>query len=575
MTISLALCAWLTLAGVGGAYASVSPGVPDDATLSFDEFTTVDDWGAEEPLDDEVTPDDIEAVIACRAQLEQVALAIRAFRETTDESYPLWLSALVPDFLPDGAMLLCPADAAGGDPLSAKARDPHLPVSYLYELPPSEYEARRSLIRQFGGMVPIVRCLHHLHVPLSAVVADPDREGETTLSVTEDLRVDAGAPEWKDDAHVVARVYEEMLADIAKPDAAALEGYPFGVMKLLSREQLAGVEDAMAGVADRDSYRHMGAYHKLAGAYYARMNRTADAIDSYRRAADMLPENAEVRFALGVLHGTLGDADRSIRAFEEGLRLQPDTVDVTLTLARHYSRERRDDDLRRIYGVLRSHFRRDSLVHNYAMGTVAYLVDDLQASREAFERVLRDLPPSMSANDGIPRYAIRRLASIYERQGDPDGANVLRVALDNGMTQVGQVGADIEGETTSGGPVSLSDYDGQVTVVAFWRSDNAACRAQLAYLESLRRELGGGFTILAVNVAGPEAGAREKLYATANIPGPTVLGAVGFAQDYAITSVPTAVALDRERVVRYRHVGHEFEDERDIERHVRGLLADH
>lgn len=413
MHISRALSVWLALAGIQTVIAATTSVVAPTAMsesaapfMSTNDFTTVDAWQDEEPLDP-IDAADVEAVQACRGQLEQVAEAIRAYRAASGDSYPVWLSALVPHHLPEASTLLCPADGEGGDALAAKSQDPNLPVSYLYELSPSEYEARRGQIRQYGGIVPIVRCLHHLHVPLSAVIPTEIRDGEATLSITEDLRVDMGIPEWKADTVIIARVYGDMLADVSNADAVSLERYPFGVMKLLDAEQLRGIRDAIKGAAGQEPYAQMGAYHKLAGAYRARINRPADAVTSYQRASELLPGNAEVFFALGVLLGQQGDDDQSIAAFEEGLRLQPDTVDVALTLARHYAREGADDDLRRVYDTLRSHYRRESFVHKYAMGTVAFLVDDLQESRAAFEAVLSDLPPTMSASHGIPRYAIR------------------------------------------------------------------------------------------------------------------------------------------------------------------------
>ncbi|MEO2003347.1 MAG: hypothetical protein ABGY41_04560, partial [Candidatus Poribacteria bacterium] len=182
MHISRALCVWLVLAGIQTVIAAttseVAPTAMSESTAPFmstNDFTTVDDWQDEEPLDP-VDAADVEAVQACRGQLKQVAEAIRAFRAASGDSYPVWLSTLVPEHLPDACTLLCPADGEGGDALAAKSQDPNLPVSYLYELSPSEYEARRGQIRQYGGIVPIVRCLHHLHVPLSALIPTEIRD---------------------------------------------------------------------------------------------------------------------------------------------------------------------------------------------------------------------------------------------------------------------------------------------------------------------------------------------------------------------------------------------------------------
>ncbi len=342
MVISLALCVWIAFTGALHAEEPDVPSVADEATITFREFTTTPGWETEDEAD-EVDASEVDAVATCRAQMDQIAAAIGAFRDATGEAYPVWLSALVDDYLPADALLLCPADEAGGDSLAARAQDPGLSVSYLYELSPSSYEARRSQIRQLGGIVPIVRCLHHVHVPLSAYLGDDVTEGEVALSVGEDLHVYSGIPEWKADPHAIARLYDDIRRGIAERDAVSLERHPFGVMKLLSLEQLAGIREAIGAADADDSYTAMGAYHKLAGAYYTQMNRSVDAIDRYERARGTLPSNAEVRFALGVLYGQAGDLERGVQAFEEGLRLQPDTVDISMTLAQHYARDGRLD----------------------------------------------------------------------------------------------------------------------------------------------------------------------------------------------------------------------------------------
>jgi tetratricopeptide (TPR) repeat protein len=536
---------------------------------SFETFVTEPGWAAEELADD--APFDLDAAATCQAQLVEIAAGVGAFRADHDGAYPVWLSALAPGRLPDRGMLICPADPEGGDPLSTHARDPNFATSYLYELSPSEYEARRSQIRQYGGIVPIVRCLHHVDVPLAAYVGDDSAIGETTLSIGADLRVYAGRPEWREDRRIIDQLYADMRAALRAADTEALAAYSFGVMKLFNDEQRVELRRALEEATAGDPQGTVGAYQKLAGAYYAHANMPTVAIERYTRAAEALPEDAEVRFALGVLHGQAGDILKSTRALEEGLRLQPDTVDVGLTLARQYARDGRQDDLRHVYSLLQDHFRPDSLVHNYALGSVAYLIDDLETSRQALERVLRVLPPGMPATAGIPRYAITRLASIYERQGDGKGAAVLLHAIDPGMSQLGEAAAAIEGVGPLGA-VTLDDYVGVPTAVAFWRSDNASCRAQIAFLEQLVKRLGREFAVIAVNVAPPDVRDRERLYATANISSGSVLNAPDIARAYAVISVPAVVLVDRDGIVRHRHLGHGPEHEGDIERHLRALV---
>ena len=112
----------------------------------------------------------------CAKNLSRIDAAIRAYREQNKE-LPHWLSDLVPDYLDDINILICPVTRRTGQLQNFGLADPKLATSYIYEfcsapVPQSiggdgritmrEWKQRQMVLA--GDIVPIVRC--HLHNPL-------------------------------------------------------------------------------------------------------------------------------------------------------------------------------------------------------------------------------------------------------------------------------------------------------------------------------------------------------------------------------------------------------------------------
>jgi hypothetical protein len=109
----------------------------------------------------------------CTRNLKIIYDAIKAY-ENDNKDLPNWLSDLVPQYLNDANILICPACRRTGHLESAEVADPKIPSSYLYEFSPvplgdaapnsptrTRREWRRLQLAVAGPMVPLVRCRHH------------------------------------------------------------------------------------------------------------------------------------------------------------------------------------------------------------------------------------------------------------------------------------------------------------------------------------------------------------------------------------------------------------------------------
>jgi hypothetical protein len=112
---------------------------------------------------------------ACTRNLKVIYDAIQAYR-LDYKDLPNWLSDLVPKYLADANVLICPVCLRTGQTEAPPLADPKLPSSYLYEFCPAPLgkaltnapsrtrrEWKRRQMGLVGSVVPLVRC--RLHSP--------------------------------------------------------------------------------------------------------------------------------------------------------------------------------------------------------------------------------------------------------------------------------------------------------------------------------------------------------------------------------------------------------------------------
>lgn len=110
---------------------------------------------------------------ACIKNLNQIYAAIVAYQKDKKD-LPNWLSDLVPEYLTDANVLICPVCRRTGKTESGNLADPNIPTSYLFEFCPvplgrsapaastrTRREWKRLQMGLVGSIVPVVRCRHH------------------------------------------------------------------------------------------------------------------------------------------------------------------------------------------------------------------------------------------------------------------------------------------------------------------------------------------------------------------------------------------------------------------------------
>ena len=132
---------------------------------------------------------------ACTKNLRLIYEAIQVY-QSEKKDIPNWLSDLVPQYLSDANVLICPVCKRTGKAETTALADPKISTSYLYEfcplpldkntnVPRTRRDWKRRQMGLAGSMVPIVRCRHHeavLNLAFDGKVYDSPTSWETLLT---------------------------------------------------------------------------------------------------------------------------------------------------------------------------------------------------------------------------------------------------------------------------------------------------------------------------------------------------------------------------------------------------------
>lgn len=135
---------------------------------------------AQPPADPKETAADI---AACKQNLEKIGAAIAAYRKDHNDEVPNWLSDLVPKYLSDTNVFICPVCKRTGEKSPIGVVETNIYTSYLYEFAPtpmpvsisSGFPGKAMTMRDWkkqqmelaGPKIPLVRCFLHLPVALN------------------------------------------------------------------------------------------------------------------------------------------------------------------------------------------------------------------------------------------------------------------------------------------------------------------------------------------------------------------------------------------------------------------------
>jgi len=126
----------------------------------------------------------------------------------------------------------------------------------------------------------------------------------------------------------------------------------------------------------------------------------------------------------------------------------------------------------------------------------------------------------------------------------------------------------------SAAPVSLADLRGKVVFVDFWASWCSPCRQSLPLYDALRSDFAAAdFVILAIGL--DEDVADEKAFLAEHpVKYKTLQNSQGdVAKAFDLKGMPSSYLIDRDGIVRARHVGFTPKDIDVLKKEITGLLG--
>jgi peroxiredoxin len=303
------------------------------------------------------------ATTTCTQHLQAISRALTAYRRAHHGALPAHLSDLYPSYLKDKAMLHCPADPTPGTPWPADETiaDPHMPVSYLYDMSADPatypvifsprpdgkvtwYQQKMAERAYFGDRVPVVRCWHHTQVPAS--------QTPPVLNLALSGKIfPTTVPAWEYDAGTVPFLLASLERDLAAgPErvrrrwtAATIADY-FGsippVPALHDRLRAAAAKlAALAGPFSQDAAAQSAAVASLYGA----AGDMKEAARAYDRALSLPGNHRWIASQMVGQYFRAGQPEKGLMAAEKLQAREPQNVAYMVLLAMtHWRAGQRD-----------------------------------------------------------------------------------------------------------------------------------------------------------------------------------------------------------------------------------------
>ena len=129
--------------------------------------------------------------------------------------------------------------------------------------------------------------------------------------------------------------------------------------------------------------------------------------------------------------------------------------------------------------------------------------------------------------------------------------------------------------TTSGQPVTLTNYKGYVLVMDFFATWCIPCKESIPHMNALNRKYGKqGLQVLGISV--DEGGEREvkNFIAERKISYPVAVAPEDLQTEYGLRSIPTIYVINKKGLVAEKYQGFSEQTGRAMEETIKRLLAE-
>jgi thiol-disulfide isomerase/thioredoxin len=243
-----------------------------------------------------------------------------------------------------------------------------------------------------------------------------------------------------------------------------------------------------------------------------------------------------------------GDYNAALRELQKAFKLAEDpTIQYHLGLALY-----RTGDL-------------DGAIENLAASLAGRLEDPAKTKAE-LEAVYEERYRTLRGLDKMLQQAAEKTLARQQAEDEADAARI-----------VGRPAPDFSLPDLDDQPYQLSQFRDRVVILDFWATWCGPCKLAMPLIDQVFLEYQGkGLVVLGINLEGRDKNQLVKQFVERSGHQFVILQGgmmgVGIDRVYGVTGIPTTFVIDKQGVIRYRHIGYRENLDQMLAREVEELL---
>ena len=207
----------------------------------------------------------------------------------------------------------------------------------------------------------------------------------------------------------------------------------------------------------------------------------------------------------------------------------------------------------------------DGAIENLAASLAGRLEDSAKA-RADLEAIYKERYKTLKGLDKMLQLVAEKALARQQAEEDADAAKI-----------VGRPAPDFSLPDLDDQPYQLSQFRDQVVILDFWATWCGPCKLAMPLVNKVHLEYQDkGLVVLGINLEGRDKNQRVRQFIEEAGHQFVILQGgmmgVGLDQVYDVTGIPTTFVIDKQGIIRYRHIGYRENLDQMLAREVEELL---
>ncbi|MDQ7798678.1 MAG: redoxin domain-containing protein [Candidatus Edwardsbacteria bacterium] len=207
----------------------------------------------------------------------------------------------------------------------------------------------------------------------------------------------------------------------------------------------------------------------------------------------------------------------------------------------------------------------DGAIENLAASLAGRLEDPAKTKAE-LEAVYKERYRTLKGLDKILQQAAEKTLARQQAEDEADAARI-----------VGRPAPDFSLPDLDDQPYQLSQFRDRVVILDFWATWCGPCKLAMPLIDQVFLEYQGkGLVVLGINLEGRDKNQLVKQFVERSGHQFVILQGgmmgVGIDRVYGVSGIPTTFVIDKQGVIRYRHIGYRENLDQMLAREVEELL---